>query len=410
MKEKLRDSKWVYVLLSVVLAVIFWMYVRTVQDPMQTETFHNVRVELTGTSMLTSQGLTVADLSQDTVSLKIEAPLSVINNLHRYRSNLYIPLDVSRCTEGENRVSYEPKYPTNFNVDEVVLLDKEPNVITVTVEKLYTNTVNVEFQLRGQVADGYQMGTPAIEPSTVVVSGPVEDVSKVAKAVAYLDDENLDERYAGDLPLTLLDSQGNVLEDLEVTLDSKTAYVVVPVVVVEDIPLAVNVLPGGGATVNDAKIEIEPETIAVSGEEKDIKNLTELSIGSIDLSKVVGTNTFTFPISLDPSLENVSGETTATVTVTVEGLSTITLDVDNIKVDNVPSGRSAVAVTQVKQVTVRGKEEDLAGIDASQLRIVADLSNVTSTGQISVPARVYLDASGTVGVIGEYTIVVNVSR
>lgn len=410
MMEKLRDSRWVYVLLSVVLAVVFWMYVRTVQDPTQTETFRNVRVELTGTSVLTSQGLTVADLSQSTVELKIEAPLSVINNLHRYRSDLYVTLDVSRCTEGENRVSYEPKYPTNFSVDDVVLLEKTPSVITVSVEKLYTNTLNVEFQLRGEVADGYQMGTPAIEPSTVVVSGPVEDVSRVAKVVAILEDENLDERFAGDLPLTLLDSQGNVLEDVEVTLDASSAYVVVPVVIVEEIPLSVNVLSGGGATIDDAKIDIEPDYISVSGEEKDVKNLTELSIGSINLAKVVGTNTFTFPISLDPSLENVSGETTATVTVTVEGLSTITLDVDNIKVDNVPDGRTAVAVTQVKQVTVRGKEEDLADIDASQLRIVADLSNVTSTGQISVPAQVYLDASGTVGVIGEYTIVVNVSR
>jgi len=410
MMGRLKESRWVYILLSVVLAMVFWMYVRKVEDPRITDTIHNVRVELTGVNVLTSQSLTVSELSHHTVDLRIEAPASVISNLIQYKDDLYIPLDVSRCVEGENRLEYQPKYPTNFNVSDVVLQSQEPNAIIVTVEKLFSKTCNVEFQLRGQVADGYQMGTPAVEPSTVVVSGSVEDVNRVARVVAVLDDEDLDERFSGDLPLTLLDSQGNVLEDLEVTLDAKTAYVVVPVVVVEEIPLSVNVLAGGGATIQDAVIDVEPRSIAISGEEKDIKNLTELSIGSIDLAKVVGTNTFTFPISLDPSLENVSGETTATVTVTVEGLSTITLDVDNIKVDNIPSGRSAAAVTQMKQVTVRGKEADLAGIDASQVRIVADLSGVTTIGQISVPARVYLNAGGTVGVIGEYTIVVNVSR
>ena len=124
----------------------------------------------------------------------------------------------------------------------------------------------------------------------------------------------------------------------------------------------------------------------------------------------MGTNTFTFPISLDPSLENVSGETEATVTVTVKGLDTQVYNVDNISVIQPANGYDAVAVTQEKQITVRGKAEDLAEIDASQLRIVADLTDFTTTGQISVPVRVYLDTNRSVGVIGEYSIVVNISR
>lgn len=49
-------------------------------------------------------------------------------------------------------------------------------------------------------------------------------------------------------------------------------------------------------------------------------------------------------------------------------------------------------------------------ISASQLRIVADLSNVMTVGSVSVPARVYLDYNSEVGVIGEYSVVVNISR
>ena len=181
-------------------------------------------------------------------------------------------------------------------------------------------------------------------------------------------------------------------------------------VVEREVELTVNFIPGGGATVEDITFDIDPGTITVSGAEEDMANLTQLSIGSVDLSRVTGTNTFSFPISLDPSLENVSGETTASVTVTVEGLDTAVFEVDNISLTDPPAGYRAQAVTQARQVTVRGRAEDLALIDASQLRIVADVSNVTSTGQISVPARVYLDAAGSVGVIGEYTVVVEVSR
>ena len=411
MLGKLRESRWVFILLSIILAVVFWAYVRGVVDPDDSTTLHNVRLEVTGTSVLTGQGLTVSGLSQETVDLHVEAPSSVINNLVRYREDIYVPLDVSRCTEGENRVTVgQPVWPTNFNTDEVVLQGKEPGVITVEVDRLYTNTFEVEFQLDGQVADGYQMGTPAIEPERVTVSGPVEQVNKIAHVVAVLESEELSEQFSGDLPLTLWDAEGNELTDLEITLNTETAYVVVPVVVVQEVPLTVEVKAGGGATPQDAVVTIDPLTVTVSGQEEDIQELTEISLGEINLATVVGTNTFQLPITLDASLENVSGEMSATVTVSVQGLSTTALDVDNITMSPAPDGYTATLVTHVKEVVIRGKEEDLAAINASQIRIVADLSNVTTTGMLSVPARVYLDASSAVGVIGEYTVVVNVER
>ena len=283
----------------------------------------------------------------------------------------------------------------------------------MTVEKLYTSSFNVEFQLKGTVADGYQAGTPAINPETVVVSGPAEQVSRVKKVVAVLETEDLDQRFAGDLPLILLDENGEQITDAEVTLDSPTAYVVLPVVVVKDIPLTVSFQPGGGATIDDITYEINPKSLMVSGAESDMESLNEISLGSVDLSKVVGTNTFTFPIDLDASLENVTGSTSATVTVTVNGLDTRSFDVDNIQMVNIPDGYQVTLATQVRTVKVRGKQEDLNNIDASQLSIVADLSDVDFTGLYSVPAskvKVYLNADSSVGVIGDYTVVVNVSR
>lgn len=408
--ERLRESKWVYVLLSILLAIVFWLYVRAELDPPQASWFYNVPVQITGESVLTRQGLTVSALSAEEVSLRVEAPASVLDSLSRNRKDFWVTIDVSKCVDGENRLTYMPSWPTNINTENVTTVNREPEGIIVTVEKLYTSTFNVEFQLRGKVADGYQAGTPAISPETVVVSGPVEQVSQVAKVVAVLENENLNERFAGDLPLKLFNTAGEELTDLDVTLDSDYAYVVLPVVVEKEIPLTVNFIPGGGATEEDMTWEISPSTIVVSGAETDLQDLTELSLGSVDLSKVVGTNHITFPISVDPSLENVSGITSAAVTVTINGLSTRTFDVYNIQLSNVPEEYSVTSATQVRTVVVRGREEDLSNIDVSQLRIVADMSDITTVGTYSVPVKVYLDANSSVGVIGEYSIVVKISK
>ena len=267
MMERLKESKWVYVLISVVLALTFWLYVRTVQDPQDSSWIYNVPVQVTGSTVLTRQGLTVAELSAETVNLRVEGPTSTLDDLLKYRKEIYVSVDVSKCAEGENQLAYVPVYPANVNKEKLITTERNPDAIAVTVEKLYTKTFEVEFQLKGKVAKGYQAGTPAVNPETVVVSGAVEQVSRVAKVAAILENENLNERFAGDLPLTLLDASGEVLEDLEVTLDTESVYVVLPVVVVKEITLTANFLAGGGATEDDIRYKIEPKTITVSGAE-----------------------------------------------------------------------------------------------------------------------------------------------
>lgn len=404
---KLLEKRWVCILLSVLLAIAFWAYVRAAVDPNGTTNIHNVRVETTGTGVLASQGLAVAEISPQIVELEVEGPNSTRTNLLRNRNGLYVRVDVSSCVEGENTLRYKPVWPENINTDD---LKYQSGTVTVKVEKLYTRTFDVEFRLDGRVAENYQMGTPAIEPEQVIVSGPVEQVNQVAAVSAVLKDEELSERFAGDLPLTPVDKAGKPLEGLEITLSAETAYVVVPVVKTKEVSLTVDLRPGGGATAEDAKLVIDPAKIVVSGSEADLEGLEEISLGSVNLSDVVGTKDFPFPIALDPSLTNESGLTTATVTVTVEGLDTEVFEVSNIRVINVPEGYTPDIVTQSVLVTVRGPAEELARIDASQLQVVADPSGIPTLGNIRVPAKVYLYGTSTVGVIGEYTISVNMSR
>lgn len=404
---KLLEKRWVCILLSVLLAIAFWAYVRAAVDPSGTTTIHNVRVETTGANVLASQGLAISEITPQIIELQVEGPNSARTNLLRNRNGLYVRVDVSSCVEGENTLRWREVWPENINYDDLTALR---STVTVKVEKLYSKSFDIQFHLEGRVAEGYQMGTIAIEPEQVVISGPVEQVNQVDQVVAVLRNGELSERFAGDLELIPMDKQGKSLADLELTLSAEAAYVVVPVVKTKTVKLTVNVIPGGGATEDDAEVDIDPPSIVVSGSEADLEGLEEISLGSINLSDVVSTNAFTRPITLDPSLTNESGLTTATVKVTVEGLDTEAFAVTNIRTGPPPDGYTVDVVTQSVLVTVRGPAEELANIDASQIRIVASLSGVTTEGNQQVRAHVYLDGTSTVGVIGEYTIAVNISK
>lgn len=410
-KKNANDRKLIYILLSVFLATVFWLYVREAEDPAQDSHIRAIPVVLTGENILEDQGLTIKSISQETVDLDINAPLSIIHKLRN--TNMSISVNVANLSAaGDYSLTYTINFPENVSKDDILVNDRSTYRITVTVDKLNSNTFEIQPRLQGSVAEGYQAGKWSISQDSVIVSGSADQVSQVARVEAVLTGENLTKRTAGDVPLTLLDAEGNVLTDVDVKLSIETVYVALPIVVVKTIPLTVNLISGGGVSVDDTRnytVDSFPKTITISGEEADMEAITEISLGSIELAKVLGTSSFAFPINLDTSLENVSGITQAIVTVSVNNLSTKTFEVENIDLIQVPEGHRAEAITKMLPVIVRGDELALETLDQSQISIVADLTNVTTIGSCTVPVKVYLNASEKVGVIGEYSIVVKIS-
>ncbi len=412
MQINFKESKGFFILVSICLATGFWMFVRQSQDPVADGTLRNIPVVLSGEHILEDQGMTITSISHQNVTLKVKAPLSVLDRM-RGNQAMSVTVDVSKyAVANDYALNYTINYPSGVNPDDVMLDERVPSKINVSIAKLNSASFPISPKLEGSVAEGYQAGKWSISHESVTISGSAEELNRIGKVEAVLKGEHLRERLAGDVPLTLLDHQGNVLTDMNVKLSVDTVYVSLPVVIVKQIPLTVKYISGGGVDAesdSDYTAILFPDSITVSGEEDDIMALNEISLGSIDLAKVVGTNSFTFPVELDPRLENVSGITQAVATVTVNNLATRTFDVENISLIHVPEGRTAEATTQMCTVVVRGHEEDLEKVDASQIQIVADLADVTSVGSCTVQAEVYLNAAKTVGVIGDYHIAVKIS-
>ena len=73
---------------------------------------------------------------------------------------------------------------------------------------------------------------------------------------------------------------------------------------------------------------------------------------------------------------------------------------DNIQWINAPEGCTVELVSQVRQIQIRGSEEAVNAVIASQISIVADLTDAT-IGTQNVPARVSLNGASDVGVVGD---------
>ncbi|MEA4954964.1 MAG: CdaR family protein [Pseudoflavonifractor sp.] len=410
--ETSKKNKWLYAGLSILIAVILWMYVGKVVNPEVDGTVRNLPVTFVGLDVLEERGLMIADGADQTVTISVKGKRDVVNQLSA--ETVSITVDVSSIAQtGTYTQAYQivPSLSGAVASSSLIITDRHPLNVEFTVAKLAVRTVSIQGSFTGSVADGYQAGEFSFSPATLEIRGEESIVNQIDFVQVVLDKENLAETYSGDLPYTFISFGGEVVDGTDLETSVPLIRTTLPIVQLKEVPLTVNILAGGGATEENITYTISPKTIIVSGAASDLEPLKEVSLGNIDLSKVLGSDVLTFPISLTSELSNVSGITEATVDISVKGLSTKTLEVDNIELINIPSGCSAQSVTQSRQVQIRGEENAVAGVSASQLRIVADLTQaVAATGTQTVPVKVYLDGRSDVGVVGEYNIVVSISR
>ena len=400
-------NKALYIVLSIVVACALWLYVRNVDNPDRKISISNIPVTFTGEDVLNSNGLMLSREAKASISLEVQGKWSVLSHLRR--DNITVTADLSRIVaEESHNLAYDISWPGTVSNSNLSVLDRDPFYIQVEVSRCTTKAVDIRGVFTGSVAKGYQAGEFSFQPAAIEISGEEAAVGRVAFAQVTVNRKELSESVREDMSYVLIGQDGEVIEDKSLTVTPATVNVSLPVVMVKEVPLTVDFTPGGGVIGEEDKhleCEIEPSSIVLSGSEDDLAAYTAINLGAIELSKVVGTGTFTFPIPLGQDVENVSGVEEATVKVTVRGLETITLETSNIEIVNVPKGYTATPVTQSIKVQVRGTEEALERVLPQYIQVVVDLKDLSlPKGQNIQTAKVNLNGVTYAGVIGEYKV------
>lgn len=406
MGKKITEHKGVNILLAVLIAVVFWVYVTTVVSPNNTRVERDVPVTLLGEDVLNGKGLMIDPSTDLSMDLTLTGNWSAIWKAAGAATDMAVTADVTNISSaGEHTLPC--KISGGMTVE-----NSSSRTIKVNVIKMLSKTVEVRGSFTGSVPEGYRTNDFAINPSTIVIQGPESIVNQVEYAQVTVSGAELTKTYTNDLGFEYIAAEGKKVSGVQITSNAETVNVILPVVKTLEVPLTVEFTYGGGATAENVEYTISPATIQISGDETDVTPLQDksISLGVIDLSKVVDTGTLSFPIGLSPTLTNDSGVSEAQVTVTISGLETKTFVTGNIEPINAPEEYTATPVTQSLQVRVRGTGVALDEIYDSQLRVVVDLKDqALSPGQFRLPAKVYLDVGGQVGVVGEYFVVVSIS-
>ena len=414
--NKIWGSRILWIIVSIAASFLIWVYVTMNEGDDYEDTFDGVQVVFSGEdAMREAQGLIVTDLSNTTISVTLRGPRRVIGSLRPSDIQAVVDLNTITLTGEYRRYSYTLNYTKDVDESHITVVERDPSTLNFTVDRLSSKVVEVKGQFKGNLAEGYigDVSEMVFEPSSIRISGPEEEISKVSSALVTLEREDLDSTVDVDMGYTLVDPEGNAVDMGSMTTDVDMVNVLFPIRSMKTVPLTLDILHGAGTTDANVRMECEPSEIQISGDAETLKGINRIVLGNLDLTEFISTYEDTYAITLPNDVLNESGINEAKVTIRLVGLATKRLSVTNIVTTNVPDGYTADVTTKSIDVTVRAPESIIDEISSSNLRAVLDLSEYTGNeGQYTVSAEIKVDGFADAGaVLGQaYTALVRIER
>lgn len=403
-----------YIVFSLVASLLIWVYVTESNGGESDRTFPGVMVVFEGESeMRDTRGLIISEREATTGKVALSGNRRTLAVLDSTDLKLVINLN-DIMTTGYYSLAPKVEYPRRVDAGTITQATISPEVISFYVDKLSVRPVPVTGVFNGSAAEGYSADPLEFDTETIRIYGPEKIISQIDHAQVEVSRTDVDKTLSFEASYTLVDAEGNKFESDEITFDRDTVHVTLPISAVKEVDLVVDLIPGAGATRDNAKWSVEPKTITLNGDAETLEGVNSISIAQIDLSKVDEALTETYKIVLPNDTESTDGIKEATLTLELQGLAkkTVSIEQSNISCTNVSQGYEAIVMNgSLDNVVIRGPESVLRGITDNNIRAVADLTDYgTATGILSVPVRIIINGTTEAGAYGEYKVYINVTK
>lgn len=367
----------VTLILCFILAVVIWVNAMQVEDP---DLKRALQIPATFIGLPEDASRISPSEDNPSVLISYEGPTSVVSELSP--DDFSAIIDLSEVPLG-SEVSVPVEVQTTN--PQVTLDDPIPNIVTVRLEKLVTRQIDVELEIRGDVARGHTMGEPLIDPPVISVTGTESEVDRLdfAQVTVFLNDDT-QTRIESPQPL-FYNRQGRVASVSGLQLSADQVQVTIPIN--ESADFASKVItadvvgqPAPGYRV--LGVTIEPSSVLVTGRPTQLALPFRVQTEPIDITGL--TETFESQVSLllpeGISLDSVDE---ITVTVQIEPFS-------STKIYNLP-------------IELLGVSEDLeVTVDPDTVRVVLFGPSPVLDTLTEQEVRVSLDLFGLE--LGEYSL------
>jgi YbbR domain-containing protein len=267
MKERLTRNLSLKIL-SLLLAVILWIVILNIDDPVDTETFTKIPVTRINESALESEDKVYDVISGETVDVTVKAKRSIIEELEV--SNFRAIADLSELSI-VNAVPIEVSIP-GFT-DEVEIIDQNDLTMKVSIENLVQEQFRIEIVEKGSVAEGHYIKEATARPNMLQVSGAESVISKIQKVVAEVNVNQEAESFMQSVEPKVYDKNGSLMDSSKITFNYEEIDVSVSLLNTKEVNLFVEVEGTPFYGYEYVGIEYEPKQVEIAGEQSELNKV-----------------------------------------------------------------------------------------------------------------------------------------
>lgn len=400
MKKSLTNNLSLKIL-SLVVAIVVWLLVVNIDNPIGTKSFIITDVQLLNEGYLDADGkMCLQDDQQDTIRVTIKANRKTLDKIST--SDIKAVADLQQAVSLDTdpvmvpiTVSCERIMPDNIQAT--------PQNLSLHIEDKDTREFVVNVTTNNTKPDkGYEVGTLTSNPEKIKITGPTSLMNKIDKVNASIDVEGASDDVTKETDVKIIDKNGEEFTDTDmaylnvsqVTVTAKlwkvrsnvkisAEYQGIPAdgYEVESISTTPNVISVAGSDDALASLEEENNTISIPASVADISGKNSDYEDKINISDYL-------PDGVKLTSDS-SEDVFVRVNILPKGSNVCEVPTKNIKVNNSPEGMQVAFDTAKIEIRIKKDDNSLDDLKESDIEASVDL-NGKSEGSFEVPVSIKL--------------------
>ena len=364
MINKLKNNSKIKII-SLLSAMVLWMYVMAIVDPEETKLFENIPVTITNKNELNERDLVIYPEQDLTTNIYVTGKLSNLKKVTKDDINVYG--QINNPLEGNNEIYLKVSTSQRVNYD-----FKNP-VMIVTLEKIISEDKSIKVDITGSGKNNVDNIMLQDNIDKVSVSGPRSLVNKVKRVVGTVKVNGELNDFSQSIKLEPVDANGKVVEGIELEKDS--VNVNITLLTQKTVPITLKLSDNSESGVN---YTMSQNTVTIKGKKDIVDSINDIETQPVKLSEILpGT-------SKDIYLQVPSGITIETKYITIKKnseeneVAEYTYTAENIEIRNNTENIDKSKIKFPNSINVSIEYlQSIGSINKDDIKLYIDLNEVS---------------------------------
>ena len=261
-------------IISLLSAMVLWMYVMAIVDPEETKLFENIPVTITNKNELNERDLVIYPEQDLTTNIYVTGKLSNLKKVTKDDINVYG--QINNPLEGNNEIYLKVSTSQRVNYD-----FKNP-VMIVTLEKIISEDKSIKVDITGSGKNNVDNIMLQDNIDKVSISGPRSLVNKVKRVVGTVKVSGESNNFSQSIKLEPVDANGKVVEGIELEKDSVNVNIIL--LAQKTVPIILKLSDNSESGVN---YTMSQNTVTIKGKKDIVDSINNIETQPVKLSEIL---------------------------------------------------------------------------------------------------------------------------